>query len=240
MPNSFKTFASQFLSLIKRHKVLTSVLALLCLAFAGFGAYIGFVQIVVLLIPIALIAWILLSRRLRSGKPHDRSESIAIGSYIALATVLTFALIQAVPYGRAHSNGSIVGPTNEPAWKDAEGAAPGTTRDLMVRACYGCHSNEVQYPSYANVAPISWMVQSHVDEGRDEVNYSEIKNYSRQEKIGRESIEVIQEGSMPPSYYTRFGLHPEAKLTDQEKQDLINGLAATFGVSASSEEYDED
>lgn len=240
MRNFFQQFASQLLSLAKRHKVLTTVLVLLCLALTGFGVLIGFVQIVVLLIPIALIAWGLLSRRLRSGKPHDRSEAIAISSYIAVATVLTFVLIQAVPYGKSHANGSTVGPASEPAWKDAPGAAPGTTRELTVRACYGCHSNEVEYPAYANVAPISWMVQSHVDEGRGAVNFSIFKKYARQERIGRESIEVIQEGSMPPSYYTRFGLHPEAKLTKQEKADLIDGLAATFGVSASSEDHHED
>ena len=96
----------------------------------------------------------------------------------------------------------------------------------MVRACYGCHSNEVVYPSYADIAPISWMVASHVSEGRAEVNYSEFATTTRGFD---ETIEVILDGSMPPSYYTRFGLHPEARLTDAEIAALVEGLRATPG-----------
>ena len=98
----------------------------------------------------------------------------------------------------------------------------------MVRACYGCHSNEVEYPSYASVAPISWMVQSHIDEGRSEVNYSQ---WDQSTRGGNDTIEVILDGSMPPSYYTRFGLHPEARLTDAEIEELVAGLRATPGMS---------
>ncbi len=36
---------------------------------------------------------------------------------------------------------------------------------------------------------------------------------------------------MPPSYYTMFGMHPEAKLTDAEISELIAGLLATPGFS---------
>jgi hypothetical protein len=97
----------------------------------------------------------------------------------------------------------------------------------MVRACFGCHSNEVKYPSYANVAPISWAVQNHIDEGRSAINYSEFDANSRR---GRNTLRVIQNGFMPPSYYTRFGRHPEAKLTADELKTLIAGLQTTPGL----------
>jgi hypothetical protein len=108
----------------------------------------------------------------------------------------------------------------------------------MVRACFGCHSNEVKYPSYANVAPISWAVQNHVDEGRSKVNYSEFTSNS---EGADDTIEVIQEGSMPPAYYTNFGRHPEAKLTTTELNTLIAGLKATPGMGdGGGGEYGED
>ena len=109
----------------------------------------------------------------------------------------------------------------EPQWSSPE------TRDLMVRACFGCHSNQVEYPSYAKIAPISWAIQSHIDSGRSEVNYSE---FGVSRGNFDETIEVIRDGSMPPFYYTMFGRHPEAKLSKEEKAALIAGLAVTPGL----------
>ena len=107
----------------------------------------------------------------------------------------------------------------------------------MVNACYGCHSNEVEWPWYSNVAPISWVVTSHVDEGREKVNYSE---FASDRGDADETIEVIREGSMPPAYYTAFGLHPEAKLSDAEIAELIAGLRATPGLTEGDDHEDED
>ena len=199
----------------KRHPILTSVLVALCLLFMGFAFLIGFIQMAVVLAPIALIAWWMIQKR---NPQHGRAEALSIISSVAIATVVTFAVIQAIPYGRNHTNPPVTG---EPKWANPE------TRDLMVRACFGCHSNEVKYPSYANVAPISWAVQSHIDEGRSAVNYSEFATSSRR---GDDTIEVIQEGSMPPGFYTRFGRHPEARLTSAEIATLVAGLKATPGI----------
>ena len=135
------------------------------------------------------------------------------------ATLASLLIIQLIPYGKDHSNPPVNG---EPAWSSPR------TRELMVNACFGCHSNSVEYPTYASVAPISWTVQSHIDEGREKVNYQE---WNLRQSEAEETIEVIREGSMPPSYYTMFGKHPEAKLTDAEISELIAGLLATPGFS---------
>ena len=220
--NPFAQFFPRLFSLARRHLILTGVLAFLCLVFAFFGFWIGFIQIVVLLVPVALIAWSLIARRIaKRGETGGMSEAIAVCSYIALASVATFAIIQAVPYGKDHTNPSNYNRQYEPNWDST------ATRDLVVRACYGCHSNEVEYPSYSKIAPISWMVASHVDEGRSAVNFSTITKDGNANHDLRESIEIIQEGEMPPSYYTHFGKHPEAKLTAEERQQLIAGLTAT-------------
>ena len=106
----------------------------------------------------------------------------------------------------------------------------------MVNACYGCHSNQVDWPWYTSIAPISWAVTDHVNEGRDAVNYSE---FTTNPGDAEETIETILDGSMPPAYYTRFGLHPEANLTDTEIAELIEGLRTTPGLSEDEDDQEE-
>ena len=216
MIQRLQKFIDALWGLAKRHVVLTSVLIALCLIFLGFSIYVGFAQMVVLLLPVALLGWWIIKRR---TPQEGRAEALSVISSIAIAVVVVFAIIQAIPYGRDHSQPAITG---EPKWANPE------TRDLMVRACFGCHSNEVKYPSYANVAPISWAVQSHIDEARDKVNYSE---FATNPEGANRTIRVIENGYMPPAYFTRFGLHPDSKLTKAETATLIAGLRATPGMS---------
>lgn len=109
---------------------------------------------------------------------------------------------------------------NEPNWDSQE------TRALTVRACFDCHSNETDLPWYSNIAPVSWLIYRDVDEGRKEMNFSEWRMKSKRVDHAAEEIEeVIREGEMPPWYY--LPLHPQAKLTDSEKQALIEGLQKT-------------
>jgi hypothetical protein len=182
------------------------------LAMGGAGVLLGLGVVVV----VAALALSYLVRRRAGG--DDVSFGRAAGAYVAAALVIGL-LIQLVPYGRDHSNPAIIG---EPAW-----ASP-RTRELMVNACFGCHSNEVEWPWYSNIAPVSWVVTMHVDEGRDEVNYSE---FATNRGEAEETLEVIKEGEMPPAHYTAFGLHPEAKLSEAELAELVAGLTATPGLA---------
>ena len=162
-----------------------------------------------------LIAAVIIHRLWRGPIDLDARQPVAkVLLSGAAGLVVALLVFQAVPYGRDHSNPPVA---QEPAWDSPR------TRELAVVACYDCHSNEVTYPWYSNVAPVSWAVQKHVDEGRDELNFSEWNK--RQE--GDEAAETVEEGSMPPFYYTLT--HPEARLTDAEKQELIRGFVATFG-----------
>jgi len=124
--------------------------------------------------------------------------------------------IQLVPYGRDHSNPPIV---VEPKWDRP------STRELAARACFDCHSNETQWPSYSNVAPTSWLVQSHVDEARRLLNFSEWqRTYKKADKAAKE----LQEGDMPLTSYLL--LHPRARLSPEEHRTLVEGLTATLGA----------
>lgn len=142
----------------------------------------------------------------------DTRRWVAIGVGVPVAVVIG---IQLVPYGRAHANPPVVA---EPPWSSAE------TRELAVRACYDCHSNETRWPWYASVAPVSWMVQHHVDEGREVLNFSE---WNRAWEEAGEAGETVGEGEMPMSAYVL--LHPAARLSAADRDALIAGLDATLG-----------
>lgn len=127
-----------------------------------------------------------------------------------------FALAQLVPYGRTHSNPPVI---QEPTWDSPR------TRALAVRACFNCHSNETTWPWYANVAPLSWVVQFDVDVARSVINFSE---WNRPYDLAPYSGHSVRSGNMPTVKYRMA--HPEADLTEQELKDLADGLDAMLIV----------
>ena len=134
---------------------------------------------------------------------------------LVLSLIGAFALMQLVPY--RISNPPV---KQEPRWDSPQ------TRALAVAACFDCHSNEVRTPWYGKIAPVSWWLTSHVDSGRSSLNFSDWKG-GHGEGAG-DAVETVRNGSMPPAYYTWFGLHSSAKLTKAQRDQLARGLAASL------------
>lgn len=128
---------------------------------------------------------------------------------VVVVGIAGFLLIQLIPYGHTHTNPPVV---KEPTWDSPQ------TRALAKRACFDCHSNETVWPWYSNVAPISWLVVHDTEEGRSKLNFSNWGTGRNQ----RDMVESVQRGKMPDPKY--LITHPEAKLTPDEKQQLIAGL----------------
>jgi Haem-binding domain len=133
----------------------------------------------------------------------------------ALGFATLLLLIQAVPYGRGHTNPPV---RAEPPWNNPD------TRALSLKACYNCHSNQTDWRWYGLVAPVSWLEQSDVDGGRQKLNFSE---WERTQPWAGQAAQSVRDGNMPPWYY--LPLHPEANLSPAQRQALIQGLAATLG-----------
>lgn len=93
------------------------------------------------------------------------------------------------------------------------------------------------------MAPASWLLQQHVDEGREYLNFSQWGS-GREGEEAEELVEVVLEGEMPPGSYVP--LHPEARLTATDRDTLAQGLAAIAGspwqpgISPEGEEREED
>lgn len=109
--------------------------------------------------------------------------------------------------------------------------APAEVQMILKESCYDCHSNETNYPWYSNVSPVSWFLKSHINEGREHMNFSEWGLYTAKQKnkLIEESMEEIKENKMPLKSYTL--MHPESKLDAEKKEILLNWLLSQGATS---------
>ncbi len=98
---------------------------------------------------------------------------------------------------------------------------PENVKLTLQNACMDCHSNNTKYPFYDRIAPVSWMVNKHIVEGKDELNFSEWGEMDAYDKIGAlEDIrQEVEQKNMPLKQYVF--MHKEAKLTDEQRAALI-------------------
>ncbi|MDH5399243.1 MAG: heme-binding domain-containing protein [Cyclobacteriaceae bacterium] len=94
-------------------------------------------------------------------------------------------------------------------------------QQTLKRACYDCHSFETKYPWYAYVAPVSFWVGHHIDEGREHLNFSVWSSYDAKKSDHKleELAEEVEERKMPMTSYVIA--HSEAKLSAEETERLV-------------------
>lgn len=138
---------------------------------------------------------------------------------IVVILVLGFVVLQVIP--ASSINAKFAAPDNPAVTYTIQWDSP-ETEQLARAVCFDCHSNETRYPWYSSVAPMSWLVNKDINEGRREMNFS-----TGRELEGDEMVEQIERGEMPLPIY--LPLHADANLTDAQKQRLMDGFIATFG-----------
>lgn len=142
-------------------------------------------------------------------------------SKILLAFFAILLLIQFIP---VEKNQAAV---NQPNDIFAHHPASAEVQAIFKKACYDCHSNHTNYPWYANVQPLAWWINHHVEEGKGELNFSEFATYKP--KKARHKLEEVaaevDEHEMPLKSYT--WIHAEAKLTNAERKLLMDWAKST-------------
>ena len=135
---------------------------------------------------------------------------------ILVILVVIFGLMQLVPVDKVN-----------PPVKVSENFVsvfntPKNVQEILKSACYDCHSNETIYPDYAKIAPVSWAIKDHINEGREHLNFSIWTTYNQDLKKNmlESSIADLEQNRMPIAGYTVY--HPDAKLNDAQKKVLIN------------------
>mgnify|MGYP001025373126 CR=1 FL=1 len=137
--------------------------------------------------------------------------------WVLAASPIVLAAIQFVPYGRDYSPK----PSPDPfQWHDPQ------AESIARVACYDCHSNETKWWWAVKVAPFSWLAQSDIDEGRRKVNFSDWGK----KPLSAKKLEHALNDGMPPIQYTIA--HPEARITEAQKQALVKGFQASLEANA--------
>ncbi len=104
-----------------------------------------------------------------------------------------------------------------------------SVHQILIQKCYDCHSSNTHYPWYTNIQPIGLWMQHHVDEGKDELNFSEFKTYPERKANHKveEISDAINEGWMPLDSY--LWIHKEAEIS-QKDRDAINEWIKSLGI----------
>lgn len=103
---------------------------------------------------------------------------------------------------------------------------PANIEKMLRNSCYDCHSNETKYPWYSNIAPVSWLINEHIRNGRRHLNFSIWNDYKGAKKNVKleECIDMIKSGEMPMQGYVLF--HSNADLVLTEKKELLDWLSS--------------
>ena len=115
-------------------------------------------------------------------------------------------------------------------------SGPPIVKNALERACYDCHSNQTRWPWYSSVAPFSWWINHEVDEGRQRLNFSSWIDYTSDPGTEDQKLDevarLIASRAMPPWYY--LAMHPEARLTSDERIAITRWIAGEKSSRASS------
>lgn len=99
---------------------------------------------------------------------------------------------------------------------------PEKVQAILKKACYDCHSNNTVYPWYSHIQPVGFWLNHHVNEGKEELNFSEFNTYEKKKAVKKmEKVISSQEKNWMPLYsYTL--IHKDAILSSDEKKTIID------------------
>lgn len=139
--------------------------------------------------------------------------------------IALFAILVLIQFIRPERNGNWEKSDNDISMAIN---VPSDVQQILETSCYDCHSNHTTYPWYTNIQPIGWWLQNHVNEGKDELNFSEFKTYKpkRQKHKLEEIAEQVNEHEMPLGSYTL--IHKNAILTPEQNVALVNWAKQEF------------
>lgn len=145
-----------------------------------------------------------------------RSRIRRLAATFVAIVFAVFIVIQFVPVDR----------TNPPVLSEIP--APAEVMSILRRSCYDCHSHETRWPWYAYVAPASWFLVDHIEDGRRDLNFSDwpVFDFEEQALALGDVRDQLTSGEMPLRSYLL--LHPEARLNEAERKILLDWAASGF------------
>lgn len=135
---------------------------------------------------------------------------------IVFILLIVFIGIQFIPTAHNQSNTVL-----ETDLTDIFDVSEDIQKTLKI-SCYECHSNTTNYPWYSQIQPMSWFLEKHINEGKEELNFSVFANYSnrRQKSKIKSIISQIENNEMPLTSYTI--MHRGARLSETDKKQILD------------------
>lgn len=156
-----------------------------------------------------------------AGKNSIVKGVMRVFKKIALGLLILFVLIQFIPRS-VNKSMEILSADIMNKYQ-----IPVEVQSVLKNTCYDCHSNNTTYPWYARVQPFRLILDRHIKNGKEELNFSEFGNYSAKKQFNKlNSIgESIKKETMPLKSYQV--MHAEAKLTLEEKDEVLKWIEDT-------------
>jgi len=147
---------------------------------------------------------------------------------ILLAFAIVFIAIQFIQPARNRSRQVL------PTDFEKVFVVPVNVESILQNACYDCHSNNTNYPWYSYIQPVAWIQQSHINNGKSKLNFSDFGSYSARRQISKLNgiANQIKDDAMPISSYKL--MHKSASLTQADKvlvMDWMNKTVDSLSVN---------
>lgn len=99
---------------------------------------------------------------------------------------------------------------------------------ILAVSCYDCHSNNTNYPWYSEIQPMAWLMEKHIIDGKEKLNFDDLPPYGSRKFNSKISqiTKQIEQGKMPLDSY--LWMHKGARLNTKDKKlliDYFNSLA---------------
>jgi cytochrome c len=148
-----------------------------------------------------------------------RAASVGI-----LALLISLLLARVHPFGDA---GLYAAKTAQAAVLESS-SIPQEARAVLIGKCADCHSTQTRAPVYGRFAPVSWLMERDIVEGRRRMNLSQWESYSadQQQTFAAKIVQETKSREMPLLQYRM--VHWDAHITNG---DLVALSQWTHGPS---------
>ena len=152
--------------------------------------------------------------------------------FLKIAVIVLAVVFVSIQFIRPDFNALPINPTET---VEASNDVPENVEAILTRSCKDCHSNQTEYPWYSYIQPSASFLAHHIEEGRNELNFSVWETYETRKKSRKlsEICEQVERREMPlPSY---LWIHWNAKLSDEDIKVLCDWTEAERAKLNSSE-----
>ena len=135
---------------------------------------------------------------------------------IAILAGLILGVVQFIPIGQPTTGrgSSFDGATRPVKLKNSEVA------QILNRSCLDCHTSHASLPWYGHIAPASWLIKRHMDQGIKKLDLAVWDTRKPLHGEMEDICDAISRRDMPLHSYT--WLHPGTRLSDREIDDVCN------------------